>query len=45
MAQRLESIARAHHDLSQYDRLEVHLEQRVPEQETRHWSTSREVGK
>lgn len=43
MAAQLAVIAREHHDLSQYDNLEIHLEQRVPEAESRHWSTSKPV--
>ena len=44
MAERLVALAKAHHDVTQYDRVEVHLEQRVPEAATRHWSESRPVG-
>ncbi|MFO1095670.1 MAG: hypothetical protein U0992_20550 [Planctomycetaceae bacterium] len=43
MAERLVALAKAHHDVTQYDRVEVHLEQRVPEAATRHWSESRPV--
>lgn len=43
IAQRLAGLAKAHHDVSQYALLEIHLEQRVPEQETRHWSVARPV--
>jgi hypothetical protein len=32
-----------HQDLAQYDRLEIHLIQRPPEQTERHWSSAREV--
>lgn len=42
-ASRLAVLAQEHHDVSQYDTLEIHLEQRVPEQETRHWSISKPV--
>jgi hypothetical protein len=43
VAHRLAELAREHHDVSQYKLLEIHLEQRVPEKETRHWSASRPV--
>ncbi|MBL8851389.1 MAG: hypothetical protein JNG89_17025 [Planctomycetaceae bacterium] len=43
MAAQLAAIAREHHDVSQYDNLEIHLEQRVPEAESRHWSVSKPV--
>lgn len=37
-------MAAEHQRLEDYDVLDVHLIQRVPEQETRHWTVSREVG-
>jgi hypothetical protein len=43
MARQLADLAREHHDLTQYDALEIHLEQRLPEEQTRHWSISRPV--
>lgn len=43
MAARLAALAADHHDLTKYQLLEIHLEQRVPEGETRHWSISRPV--
>jgi hypothetical protein len=42
-AQRLAEIAAAHHDVSRYELLEVHLIHRQPEQDTQHWSMSRPV--
>lgn len=35
VAERLQQIARTHHDVSLYDTLEIYLFQRVPEQESR----------
>lgn len=43
MAARLAALAGQHHDLTKYEFLEIHLEQRVPEQPSRHWSTSKPV--
>lgn len=43
MAARLADLAAKHHDLSQYELLEIHLEERVPEQPSRHWSVSKPV--
>jgi hypothetical protein len=43
MAARLAALAGKHHDLTKYELLEIHLEQRVPEQATRHWSISKPV--
>ena len=43
MAARLASLAAQHHDLSQYELMEIHLEQRVPEQASRHWSVSKPI--
>jgi len=43
MAARLASLAAEHHDLSQYELMEIHLEQRVPEQASRHWSVSKPI--
>lgn len=43
VAERLAALAGEHHDVSQYELLEIHLQQRVPEEETRHWSVSKPV--
>lgn len=43
IAQRLAGLAKANHDVTQYALLDIHLEQRVPEQETRHWSVAKPV--
>jgi hypothetical protein len=43
MANRLAALASQHHDLTQYELLEIHLEQRVPEQASHHWSISKPV--
>ena len=43
IAAQLAALSRKHHDVTQYDNLEIHLEQRVPEAESRHWSVSKPV--
>jgi hypothetical protein len=43
MAARLAALAGQHHDVTRYELLEIHLEQRVPEAASRHWSVSRPV--
>jgi hypothetical protein len=43
MADRLTALARAHHDITQYDQLDIHLEHNVPEHGVRHWSQIRPV--
>ena len=42
-ATRLVELARQHHDLTEYEVLEVHLTHRVPEDATQLWSHSRRV--
>lgn len=39
-AQELAALAAEHQDLSQYDQLEVHLLQVIPEKDSLHWSLS-----
>lgn len=43
LATHLAALAKRHHDLTHYQFLEVHLEQRVPEHDSHLWSLSKPV--
>jgi hypothetical protein len=40
----LARLTEQHHDLANYEQLEIQLTQPIPEHEARHWSVSRPVG-
>jgi hypothetical protein len=43
VAERLAALAREHHDVMQYDLLEIVLVQRVPEEESPRWTLTRPI--
>ena len=43
IAARLAELAQEHHDVTQYELLEIHLVERVPEDSSRQWSVSKPV--